>query len=213
MSKKKLTLSVDGAVIERAKRFSRTNETSVSELVSEFLASLGDEHGTSTPIVTRLRGVLPSSVSREEYGGSPERQTRVTRVLLDINVVLDVLATREPFADDAEGVLRHVEARSMKVSSRRTRLPPCASSWAKHLGKAKTRKILTDLLHVVRVVPVDEDRVRHALALNWADFEDAVQAACAEKAEADYLVTGNKKDFQKSPVKTVTPAELLALIS
>ncbi len=67
MSKKKLTLSVDGAVIERAKRFSRRNETSVSELVSEFLASLGDERGTSTPIVTRLRGVLPSSVSREEY--------------------------------------------------------------------------------------------------------------------------------------------------
>ena len=68
MSKKKLTLSVDGAVIERAKRFSRRNHTSVSELVSKFLASLGDDNGPSTPIVTRLRGVLPSSVSREEHG-------------------------------------------------------------------------------------------------------------------------------------------------
>ena len=50
------------------------------------------------------------------------------------------------------------------------------------------------------------------LALNWTDFEDAVQAACAEKAEADYLVTRDKKGFRRSPVKTVTPAELLALI-
>ena len=72
--------------------------------------------------------------------------------------------------------------------------------------------MLTDLLHVVGVVPVDEDRVRHALALNWTDFEDALQAACAEKAEADYLVIRDKKGFRQSPVKTVTPAELLALI-
>ena len=67
MSKKKLTLSLDAAVIERAKRFSRRNGTSVSKLVSEFLASLRNESGKSTPIVTRLRGVLPSSVSRDEY--------------------------------------------------------------------------------------------------------------------------------------------------
>ncbi len=67
MSKKKLTLSVDEAVIDRAKRFSRRNGTSVSELVSEFLASLKGESGSSTPIVTRLRGILPSSVSRKEY--------------------------------------------------------------------------------------------------------------------------------------------------
>ena len=84
---------------------------------------------------------------------------------------------------------------------------------SKHLGKAKVRRVLTDLLHIVRVVPVDEDRIRHALALNWTDFEDAVQAACAEKAEAEYLVTRDKRGFKKSPVKAVTPAELLALVS
>lgn len=66
---------------------------------------------------------------------------------------------------------------------------------------------------MIRVVPVDEDRIRHALALDWTGFEDAVQAACAEKAEADYLVTRDKRGFKKSPVKTVTAPELLALIS
>ena len=35
----------------------------------------------------------------------------------------------------------------------------------------------------------------------------------AQKAEADYLVTRDKRGFQKFPVTTVTPAELLALIS
>lgn len=66
MPKKKLTLSVDEAVIERAKRFSRRNRTSVSALVTGFLASLEDREG-STPIVSRLRGVLPSTATRDDY--------------------------------------------------------------------------------------------------------------------------------------------------
>ena len=53
--------------------------------------------------------------------------------------------------------------------------------------------MLTALPHVVKVVPVDEDRVRHPLALNWTDFDDAVQAACVAKAEADYLMTRGKR--------------------
>ena len=67
MPKKKLTLSVDGAVIARAKRFSRRNQTTVSKLVSAFLGSLEDDGEASTPVVRRLRGVLPSSVTRDEY--------------------------------------------------------------------------------------------------------------------------------------------------
>jgi hypothetical protein len=66
MPKKKLTLSVDEAVVERAKRFSRRNRTSISELVTEFLASL-EHRARSTRIVTRLRGILPADTSREEY--------------------------------------------------------------------------------------------------------------------------------------------------
>jgi predicted nucleic acid-binding protein len=135
------------------------------------------------------------------------------RVLLDINVILDVLADREPFVDDAEAVLRRVEARAMEGLVAAHTITTLHLLLAKHLGKAKVRKVLTDLLHVVTVVPVDEDRVRHALALNWTDFEYAVQAACAENAEAEYLVTRDKKGFKKSPVKVVTPAELLALVS
>ena len=137
----------------------------------------------------------------------------MTRVLLDINVVLDVLANRMPFVDEAEVILRQVEARAMEGLVAAHTITTLHFLLARNLGKAKARKVLTDLLHVVRVVPVDEDRIRHALALNWTDFEDAVQAACAEKAEADYLVTRDKKGFKKSPVKVVTPAELLALVS
>jgi len=65
--KTKLTLSVDSDAVERAKRFSRKNQTSVSELVSAFLSSLEDHEELSTPVASRLRGVLPSDVGVGEY--------------------------------------------------------------------------------------------------------------------------------------------------
>jgi len=136
----------------------------------------------------------------------------VTRVLLDINVVLDVLADREPFADEAAAVLAEVESGRLTGFVAAHTITTLHFLLTKHVGKGQAREVLTDLLHLVDLVPVDEDRIRHALAAKWPDFEDAVQAACAEKAEADYLVTRNKRDFRRSAVRPVTPAELLALL-
>lgn len=84
---------------------------------------------------------------------------------------------------------------------------------ARDLSRSRVRKALANLLHLVQIVPADEDRLRHALALDWPDFEDALQAACTESAGADYLVTRDKKDFRRSSVKALTPAEPVALVS
>jgi predicted nucleic acid-binding protein len=137
----------------------------------------------------------------------------VTRVLLDINVVIDVLTNRPPFADDAAALLALVERKEVEGLIAAHTVTTLHYLLSKHLGKAQARRILSDLLHILRVVSVDEDRLRHALALNWPDFEDAVQAACADTADADCLITRDKKGFKKAPVKTLTPAEFLALLS
>jgi hypothetical protein len=68
-SRRKLTLSVDEQIIERAHRYSRRHNTSISQLVSNYLARLSEserEH-PYTPTVRRLIGILPSDVSVEEY--------------------------------------------------------------------------------------------------------------------------------------------------
>lgn len=67
-SKKKLTLSIDEDVIERARRYSRAHNTTISELVSSYLDQLHEpgDHEYS-PLVQRLRGLLPPETSVEEY--------------------------------------------------------------------------------------------------------------------------------------------------
>jgi len=68
MPRRKLTLSVEEGAIRRARRYSERHGTSVSELVSRFLDSLGDDEvGGPTPIVSRLRGILPRETSVDDY--------------------------------------------------------------------------------------------------------------------------------------------------
>jgi predicted nucleic acid-binding protein len=136
----------------------------------------------------------------------------VTRILLDVNVVLDVLADRKPFAEEAAALFGVIETGSMNGFVAAHTVTTLHYLLAKHLGKARTRRVLTDLLQLIHVVEVDENLLRHALGMNWTDFEDAVQAACAERAQVDYLVTRDKTGFKKSAVGTMTPSELLALI-
>jgi len=66
VSRKKLTLSVDEHAIERARRYSTSRGTSISDLVSRFLANLG-ARGEPSRTVSRLRGILPPDASLEDY--------------------------------------------------------------------------------------------------------------------------------------------------
>lgn len=135
------------------------------------------------------------------------------KVLLDINVVLDVLADRAPFAEDAASVMSLLEAEEVDGFVAAHTITTIHYLLTKHTGKRVAKRAVLDLLKLVTVVAVDQDRLLHGLALDWDDFEDAVQVACAEKAEVDYLVTRDKKLFRKSDVPTLSPPELLALVS
>ena len=67
----KLTLSVDDEVVEGARDYSQRHNTSISRLVSNFLAGLsraGDDAASHhPPVVRRLMGVLPATVSEDDY--------------------------------------------------------------------------------------------------------------------------------------------------
>lgn len=65
----KLTLSVDGAVILRAKAYAEARGTSVSRLVENMLrmvSSHGDTPAAEPPVLKRLRGSI-KGVSEADY--------------------------------------------------------------------------------------------------------------------------------------------------
>jgi hypothetical protein len=135
------------------------------------------------------------------------------RLFLDINVVLDVLANREPWVEDSAAVLSlldHVEVEGLLAAHSVTTLYYLAS---KHLGHKAAVAALIDLLEHLSVTPLDEDVLVRALSLGWDDVEDAVQGVSAQRAHADYIVTRNPADFEAAPVAVVTPKQLLATLA
>lgn len=134
------------------------------------------------------------------------------RLFLDVNVILDVLAKREPWFEDSAAVLSLLEADEFEGIAAAHSITTLFYLASKHLGQRRATARLLDLLELISVAPVDQDTILKGLALGWSDFEDALQMLCATTASADYLVTRNKRDFDSDSIPVVTPAELLAIL-
>lgn len=68
MTTNKLTLSIDAATVKKAKRYVAAHGTSLSRLLTQYLASLPDDtRQTLPPRVSRLVGVLPPQTNIDEY--------------------------------------------------------------------------------------------------------------------------------------------------
>lgn len=137
----------------------------------------------------------------------------MTRLLFDVNVVLDVLLDRAPFAASSSAAWEAVErGRADGVLSAHA-VTTIHYLNTRAVGGRAARRTTEALLDVFGVAPVDEAVLRSALALGWVDFEDAVTAAAARRARCHAIVTRDPKGFPRSPVRVVTPDEAVAWLA
>ena len=134
------------------------------------------------------------------------------RLLLDVNVVLDVLLDRKPFADSSSAVWAIVERGEAEGMLSAHAVTTLHYLNAKAVGVRMATETTEALLSVFEVAPVDEAVLRAAIALEWKDFEDAVTAAGARRAKCDAVVTRNPRDFKGAGVRVLTPVEAVAWI-
>ena len=80
----------------------------------------------------------------------------------------------------------------------------------KELGPEKIEEVCKLLSLIFHFADFSVSDMNRAAEMKWKDFEDAIQSATAERVSAAYLITRNVKDFSKSKVPALTPAEFLA---
>lgn len=134
------------------------------------------------------------------------------RLLFDINVLLDVILARSPWAAEAAQLLSVVEKGGAEGYVAAHSITTIHYLVAKQKGSKGAGTAITDLLRIVRVVPLGDADFQQALVLGLTDFEDAVQAAAALQVGADYLVTRNTRDFEGVPLPVRTAGEVFALL-
>ena len=134
------------------------------------------------------------------------------RVLIDLDVILDVLQQREPFYDMSARVLASAETDRIEGWIAAHSITTLFYLYAKYQSAEQARVRLTELLSILSIAAVDQTVIEQALTLPYRDFEDAVQMMAAVGAGAQYLITRNVPDYKRGPLPAIEPAELLTLV-
>jgi len=137
----------------------------------------------------------------------------VKRLLLDLNVFLDVILDRRPDADVAAALWAAIERGQGQGMVPAHGVTTIFYLLEKARGAAFARDGVERLIRVFSVAPVDDNVVRKALALAWSDFEDAVSAAAAEVSGCDALVTRDAYGYPNAALPVIDPAAALSWLT
>ena len=134
------------------------------------------------------------------------------KALIDTNVLLDHLAMREGFFQDAAAIFSMIHDGYLKGIVSSVSIVNCAYILPKHYdGNAVLEKI-KGMLHMFTISHVDANILEEAASLAPYDYEDAVQYLSALPYHPDLIITRDKKGFQNFNILVLTPAEFISKV-
>lgn len=131
-------------------------------------------------------------------------------VLLDSDVLLDVLAQREPFVVTSAQALNRVTQPEVQGYVSGHAVTNIFYILRRQVGSETARELLSRLLQHLHIASVTDEVIRAALQSSMADFEDAATSEAASAAGIEVIVTCNTSDFATSSIPAVLPEEFLA---
>ena len=132
------------------------------------------------------------------------------RLLVDINILLDVLAQRHPHHVASSAIWAVAETRDAEAwvsANSITTLYYLLRRYSNHATAMRGIQLVVD---VFMVVTVDAALITKSLNSPCGDFEDAVQYESALRANATAIVTRNVRHFRRCSIPALTPDAFLA---
>ena len=129
------------------------------------------------------------------------------KVLIDTNVIIDFLITREPFCMASSKIIEKCACGEIKGYIAFHSIP---NLWyiLRKFPEDKRRAWMKDLCSFMRVTGASHEEVVKAVEMEtFSDFEDCLQDRCAESIEAEYIITRNVVDFAGSEVTAISPED------
>lgn len=133
------------------------------------------------------------------------------RILFDSDVLLDVLAQRQPFVAISAQALNTVTQPHVQGYVAGHAVTNIFYMLRRQVGSETARELVSRLLQHLQVASVTDEVIRAALQSAMTDFEDAVTSEAANAVGVEVIVTRNTSDFAVSATPAVLPAEFLAL--
>lgn len=133
------------------------------------------------------------------------------QVLFDSDVLIDVLAQRQPFVTASAQALNRVTQPEVQGFVSGHAVTNIFYIVRRQVGGDTARELLSRLLQNLQVASVTDEVIRAALQSSITDFEDAVTSEAANAAGVEVIVSRNTPDFAASVIPAVLPEEFLTI--
>lgn len=135
----------------------------------------------------------------------------MNKVLIDTNIVIDLLAKRKDFYDEAAELFSLSDKKELKLTISSLTFANTNYVLAKQKSPKQAKKILRKFKVLVEIMNLDDKIIELALSDDeFSDFEDGLQYYSALENGVDLILTRNKKDFKNSKIPVLTAKEYLA---
>lgn len=131
------------------------------------------------------------------------------KVLIDTNIILDVLCNRNEFVENSAKIFKLCEVKKIEGYISALSIPNIVYIMRKELDSEKIKDVLATLSLIFTIADLKADDIKKAALMNFKDYEDALQSACAARMKMNFIVTRNIKDFANSKITAITPSELI----
>ena len=135
----------------------------------------------------------------------------MSRLLIDTNIVIDLLAKREKFYFEAAELFSRADKKELELTISSLTFANTNYILTKLKSTKESREILRKFKVLVEILSLDDKVTELALSdNNFPDFEDGLQYYSAIENQIDVIITRNKKDFKNSKIAVLTAKEFLA---
>ncbi|HLO45432.1 MAG TPA: PIN domain-containing protein [Leadbetterella sp.] len=136
------------------------------------------------------------------------------KLFIDTNIVLDLLAKREPFYESSAKLFSLADRNEIQMSVSSLTFANTNYVLSKLKSASEAKEILRKFKLLIHIVSLSEKIVD--LALNdsaFKDFEDGLQYYSALESNQDIIITRNQKDFKSSQVAIMSAEEFLSSLN
>jgi predicted nucleic acid-binding protein len=131
------------------------------------------------------------------------------KVFVDSDIILDLLAQREPYFEYAAKLFTLIDQKKIKAYTSPIIFANLHYLIKKLTSNTAALKSLRKLKTLMNILPVDERIIEQALNSEFNNFEDAIQYFTAINSGINHLLTRNKVDYKKSKIAISTSEEFL----
>ncbi len=133
------------------------------------------------------------------------------RLLVDTNIVLDLLAERKEFIEEAQQLFTLSDKSEVKLYVSSLTFVTVFYILSQKLKLSNARKLIRKFKVLVEVLSIDDKIIDLSLESDFKDFEDAIQYHTAIENEINIIITRNLKDFKTSKIPVLTAKEYIAI--